>query len=169
MFTHAARPRRGARTKHTLLGAVAATALLTGLSPTPAGATPNTDVAQTRRAQAEVPSVRIQNYESKYCLYRRDERVLAGPCNPHAMAHHWALGSDNTLKNVADSRQCLGDWEGGFGSFLCNGNHTKWTRYSDGSVKNWGTKKCLTMDPATRAPHTSACNHTDIQRWAFKS
>ncbi|MEU1816830.1 RICIN domain-containing protein [Streptomyces roseifaciens] len=178
MFTHTVRTRqstKATKAKLVLSGAAAASALLAGLAPVPAGAasaTSTTTVAQDSQHQvAAAKMFRIQNYQTKACIYRvSDTRVSTKRCDAGDTSQRWVRGADDSISNLQGTA-CLGDVNTNVGMFPCGLNEMRWTRYSEGYVKNWATKKCLGMLQVSGADFvfSDECNHTELQKWAFKN
>ncbi|MFC5146826.1 RICIN domain-containing protein [Streptomyces aureoversilis] len=175
MFTHTVRPRLSTKAKLVVSGAAAATALLTVLAPVPAGAAPATSTAtvaqDSRSRMAPANMFRIQNYQTKVCIYRvSDTRVSTKQCDAGDTSQRWVREADGSIGDPQGTA-CLGNVNNKVGMFPCGLSEMRWTRYSEGYVKNWGTKKCLEMLHVSGADFvfTDECKHTELQKWAFKN
>lgn len=175
MFVYAMKTLSRKPLTRALLGVTAMTALLTGI-PAPAAS-----------AAGEFPDgtlFRMQNYQTKGCAATWTESLyvwaLSRPVEDVcAMGEAiWVQGSGNSIRHLIkestiDGPQhfCLGaDGGGKVNVTACSGaNDQKWTRYSEGFVKNWATKQCL--DVESRLPerlYTRECVKNEQQKWAFK-
>ncbi|MEV0221015.1 ricin-type beta-trefoil lectin domain protein [Streptomyces sp. NPDC050704] len=178
-------PRLAGRNKRTLFGASAAAAILLSLavptaSSASAGTQETTSATAAVSAQATLPEgslFTIQNYETKQCLYHF-VGVATTDCSSPSPYKVWIQGAGNSIRNYGREletrphHQCM--LAGPTGSDVrvvqCSGdNWQKWTRYSEGYVKNWQTKDCLTASAPLGHVTTERCqNGNQRQMWAFK-
>lgn len=183
MLVHAVRTLSRKPFKHALLGVAATTALLAGV-PVPAAAAPTAPTASAAADLPEGTQFKIQNYQTKGCATAEPgfENVWAvtGPArDPFCSTEHaiWVQGSGNSIRSRIKEKfgvplhWCLGANESGRVSVTpCDGgNNQKWTRYSEGFVKNWATKQCLDVESESpEIVYTRECLKHDWQKWAFK-
>ncbi|MFF3247062.1 ricin-type beta-trefoil lectin domain protein [Streptomyces sp. NPDC002870] len=180
-------PRLGGRNKRTIFGASTAAAILLSLAvPTASSASVGTQETTSATAavsaQATLPEgsiFHILNYANKKCLFMWDG-VKAAECKFGNPSEVWIQGAGNSIRNFGyehsgprfPNHQCL--LAGPTGTRVqvvqCSGdNWQKWTRYSEGYVKNWQTKDCLTLVGDSDRPITAPCQHgNQHQMWAFK-
>ncbi|MFI6744445.1 RICIN domain-containing protein [Nonomuraea sp. NPDC050451] len=173
--------RRSAPTQRALFGTAAAAVLTLGLFSPPAFATTaGTSGATAGESKTAALLFNIQNYQTKQCVHLYGE-VMGANCHFNSTYMLFQHGSANSIRHygMEDTHYpihyCLdangdGD-EQPVKINPCNGgNYQKWTRYSDGHVKNWATKKCL--DIKSESPfivYARKCMpDNQWQKWAFK-
>lgn len=122
----------------------------------------------------------IQNYQTKQCIHLNGD-VVGTPCEFNHTYSLFRHGSANSIRHYGmesthyPTHYCLDANGNGDEQPVkinpCNGgNYQKWTRYSDGHVKNWATKKCLDIKSERLfIVYTRNCMpDNQWQKWAFK-
>ncbi|MGW0564387.1 ricin-type beta-trefoil lectin domain protein [Streptomyces sp. NPDC003016] len=168
--------------KRVLRGVAGVFALPAGAS-APVVAAPAPSAASAAADFPEGVKFKIQNYRTQGCLLAESgfDQVNA-PLHPgvdFCSAEHalWIQGSGDSIRSDFKERVqpgvhwCLAGAESGrVSTEPCDGGwNQRWTRFSEGFMKNWATKQCL--DVRSESPylvHTRGCLKHEWQKWAFK-
>ncbi|MCL7430323.1 RICIN domain-containing protein [Streptomyces sp. YS415] len=184
MSKHTVRTAARSRSVRALLGAVTAVALTAGLFTSSASAAPVAG-ADTVSAAAVPAGIRFRIVNQAEDRCASHERAILGNFVPSLAksvcpgdSTVWLQGSGNSIRHPATERQvgngthfCL-DSDGSQRVYVepCNGgNYQKWTRYSEGFIKNWATKQCLDIDDDLFGElYTRECLKHEAQKWDYE-